>query len=401
MSETLHVERAGGGGSGGGAQCATDPPRRIAPPAPPIAPRDSGPDDQATRLRALMEAVDRGHPPRAPRPEPIPEARPEPRQNPAHIIRHRTDLGPRRARLIAFASGKGGVGKTNTCVNIAIALADMGKHATVVDADLGLANADVLCGLSPTKRLQHVVQGAETSNGHLPSGAMRQAGAASMREIAIDAPGGFRLVPGAAGVARMAELTHEQRVRLLGGLAELERDCDLVLVDTAAGLSRDVITFMQVADLGVVVASPEPTSITDAYALIKCTLTERQIAQRAHHLRAENGAHGVRPRLALLVNQVADEREAAAVHTRIAAACSRFLGYQLPLLGWIAQDAKVVAAVRKRRPFLLDSPRCRAADDTRRVAKALARAVEPEGSASGKTRRGLTRLLARIVLRGR
>jgi flagellar biosynthesis protein FlhG len=350
-------------------------------------------DDQATRLRALMEAIER---PPLPRP-----ARPEPRQPPP--IRHHTELFGPRARIVAFSSGKGGVGKTNTCVNLSIALSALGKRTTLLDADLGLANADVLCGLTPTKRLETCV-GLQHANG-AARGPGCESLPATMREIALEAPGGFRLIPGAAGIARMAELNQEQRARLFAGLAELERDSDLVLIDTAAGLSRDVLTFMHIADLGVVVATPEPTSITDAYAVIKCALTERPLAQRAHHLRAArtSGAPGAlrQPMLALVVNQVADEREAVAVHTRIAAACSRFLDYQLPFLGWVADDPKVTAAVRKRRPLLLEAPRARASDDLRRLALALAKAVEPERAGSKPRRRGLTRILARIVLRER
>lgn len=366
------------------------------------------PDDQATRLRALMETLDRVAPTRSPIPITRPASPPAPnptadaRNNPAGAIRHRTDLLPRRARMVAFASGKGGVGKTSICVNLAIALTALGKQATLLDADLGLANADILCGLSPTKRLEHVVgESPEAAALHNKRLLEDIQDGPSMRDIAIHAPGGFRLVPGAAGIAKMAELGHDQRIRLLGGLADLERDCDLVLVDTAAGLGRDVITFMQTADLGIVIATPEPTSITDAYAVIKCTLRERPIAQRAHHLRAQGGNVPPRARLALLVNQVTDQKDAEAVHARIAGACSRFLGYQLPLLGWVAQDARVMTAVRKRKPLLLDAPRTKASEDLRRVARALALAVEPEKNTGGPRRRGITRLLARVILRDR
>jgi flagellar biosynthesis protein FlhG len=369
---------------------------RYVPPPVPVA----APDDQATRLRALMESMQGGqrparppHPVRAPERLDIrPEFRPEARSAPPPI-RHRADLVERRARLVALASGKGGVGKTSISVNLSIALAALGKRTTLVDADLGLANADVLCGLTPARRLEHVL-------GVTPP--LRSATSAApdlnIRDIAVDAPGGFRLIPGAAGIVRMAELSRDERARLLHGIAELEKDSDLVLVDVAAGLTRDVLTFMQVADLGIVVATPEPTSVTDAYALIKCVLNEKPLAQRAHHLRAD-GSPLPRARLALVVNQVTDDREAAAVHARIAGACSRFLGYQLPLLGSVVQDARVPAAVRRRHPFLLDSPRARASDDVRRLATALTQNLEPTLQAGKLRRRGLSRLLARFVLR--
>jgi flagellar biosynthesis protein FlhG len=381
----------------------------------------TAPDDQATRLRALMETVQAGafgggggsgggggassgaapRPVRAAHPVRPPERvdiRPEARA-PALPIRHRADMVERRARLIALASGKGGVGKTNISVNLAIALSAMGKRSTLVDADLGLANADVLCGLMPARRLEHVVGVVGVTTG--ARSAQSAPAATSIRDIAVEAPGGFRLIPGAAGIARMSELTRDERARLLFGIGELERDSDLVLVDAAAGISRDVITFMQVADLGIVVATPEPTAITDAYALIKCVLHEKPLAQRAHHLRPDPAAPPPRARLALVVNQVADDKEAAAVHARIAGACSRFLGYQLPLLGSVVHDPRVSTAVKRRKPFLLDAPRARASDDIRRLATALARAVEPRPETIKPRRRGLSRLLAGIVLRGK
>jgi flagellar biosynthesis protein FlhG len=375
----------------------------------------AAPDAQATRLRALMETAQGGahgsagggggangaalRIPRAAHPVRPPEridVRTEPRPAPP-VIRHRADMVERRARLIALASGKGGVGKTNISVNLAIALSAMGKRTTLVDADLGLANADVLCGLMPARRLEHVVGVAGfPAGGRAASSAQPAAG---IRDIAVEAPGGFRLIPGAAGIARMSELTRDERARLLYGIGELERDSDFVLIDAAAGISRDVITFMQVADLGIIVTTPEPTAITDAYALIKCVLQERPLAQRAHHLRPDAGATPPRPRLALVINQAADDKEAAAVHARIAGACSRFLGYQLPLLGSVVHDARISTAVRRRRPVLLDAPRARACDDIRRLALALTSAVEPAMETAKPRRRGLSRILSRIVLR--
>lgn len=280
-------------------------------------------DDQATRLRAMVSSA------RAPV-ETCPAAEPA--------------IAP--APVVAIASGKGGVGKTTCAVNLAVALA-RGKDAlrvTLVDADLGMANADVLCGLSPRWRLQHVANGD-------PDDAL--CAAERMRRIAVDAPGGFRLVPGAVGVARLAALGSADRDALLAGLAGLDRTSDLILVDTGAGLGPAVLTMLGASDLGLIVCTPEPASIADAYALIKTLVVER-------HMPAEG--------LGLLVNQVTGEATAVKTHGRIAAVCGKFLDYPLPLVGWVREDERMRTAVRRRRPLLLDAPRSRAARDIGRVA---------------------------------
>ncbi len=335
------------------------------PPSPP-SPRPAAPPgvllllqaaDQATRLRSIVGA-------RADRvPTRPPSAEPRPR-------------GPvARARVISISSGKGGVGKTNICVNLAIALAELGRRTILLDGDLGMANADVLCGLAPSRRLDAVVAPA-------PGRAPRAV------ELAIDAPGGFRLVPGAIGVARMADLDSGGRARLLAALEELEIGADLMLVDTAAGISPGVLSLISGADACLIVATPEPTSMADAYALIKCVVCGDDAARG-----------GTRPWL--VVNQASGEREAAGVHTRLAAVCQRFLDYRLPLVGWVPQDAHVGAAVRRRRPLLLDSPRAPASRQIRGLALSLVRALRPMASESASgPRGGLRRVLSALMLRG-
>lgn len=338
----------------------------------------AGPDDQATRLRAMVEAVERRQ--ARPATPPSPGRDPQPPQ--------------RRARIITVSSGKGGVGKTNTCVNLAIALTQLGKRTTLLDADLGMANADVLCGLTPVRRLDHFVGVSDAAPAPVgPAPTTR-----SLREIAVDAPGGFRLIPGSVGVARMANLAPREQDRLLAGLDELERDADVLIVDTGAGLGPEIISFIHAADLAVVIATPEPTSIADAYALIKCSVLAQRQSRRAHGLRPESPVPV--PRLGLVVNQAADPEEAAGVHARIAGVCARFLGYPLPLVGWVMQDARVGGAVRKRRPVLLESGKCQASRDLRALAVAVAKLLEPPAGETGdlRTARGWLR---RLVLRGR
>jgi flagellar biosynthesis protein FlhG len=196
-----------------------------------------------------------------------------------------------------------------------------------------------------------------------------------LTDIAIDAPGGFRLVPGSVGVARMAELGPSERATLLAGLTDLEQDSDILLIDTAAGVGMGVLSLLNTADVGVVIATPEPTSIADAYALIKCVLLQDASARRADRLARGMPAAAPAPSLTLVVNQARGPREAAAIHGRLALVCRRFLRFELPMLGWIAQDAHVAMAVRNKRPFLLEFPRSRAGRSVVTLAANLARAL--------------------------
>ncbi len=320
------------------------------------------PGDQAARLRAVVAAHPR---PARPRHPALPESRPAP------------------APVITVSSGKGGGGKTNLSVNLSIALAELGRRTVLIDADLGMANADVICGMAPTRRLDQAVAPA---NADKPR---------HLRDLLVDAPGGFRLVPGAVGVERMADLGPDERDRLVRSLTELEHDADLIIVDTGAGMSRAVTSFMHAADVGIVVATPDPASITDAYALIKCILAPAGA-------RPEPDEPPARSHLVLVVNQVTGEKEARAVHARIEAVSTRFLGYRLPLLGWVMQDARVATAVRRRRPVLLDSPDCRASADLRDTALRLVRGLrQPVGVNAPESRRsGFARALSRLFLRG-
>jgi flagellar biosynthesis protein FlhG len=305
------------------------------------------PDDQATRLRAMMTAASVA---------PV----------------------PRRARVLTISSGKGGVGKTSACVNLSILMSQMGWRTTLLDADLGMANADVLCGLTPTRRLEQFIGVSDRA---------RTQETSTLTDIAIQAPGGFRLIPGSVGVARMADLSPHERTRLLGVLDQLEDDSDLLVVDTGAGLGREVLSFIHNSDLSLIIATPEPTSIADAYALIKCAILSAKSPRP--------------PRIALVVNQVCSKKEADDVHARMASVCERFLRYRLPLLGWVATDGQVGAAVRHRKPLVLDDPRSPASRDLRRLACVLVESMELRKARNPADRAtGLSGLWARLTLRG-
>jgi len=267
--------------------------------------------DQATQLRSLMREQKRVTPT-------------EEAAAPAH-----------RATVIAVTSGKGGVGKTNISVNLAIRLAEAGKAVVLLDADLGLANADVLCNIDLPANLSHVI-------------ARRK----ELSEVLVKAPGGFSLIGGASGLARMADLTDADRQRIVSAMNELESQADVILIDTGAGISPNVLAFTRAADHVLVVTTPEPTAITDAYAVIK-------VISRAD--KARPFADPNDRRISLLVNQAKNESEARVVHDRIARVARQFLGVRIFDGGFIPADEHVSMAVRKRSPFVLSAPKSPAA----------------------------------------
>ncbi len=245
---------------------------------------------------------------------------------------------PRRAgRAIVVTSGKGGVGKTNISVNLAVALSQLGRKVTVMDADLGMANADVLCDLTLRSGLEDVVSGKK-----------------KLDEIAILAPGGFQLLPGAGGVPAIADLPQVQRNRLIDALARLEARNDYLIVDTGAGIGASVMGFVAAVERVLIVTTPEPTAITDAYAMLK-TIRKRRPSTRAR----------------LVVNQVDSLSEVIEVHARIDQASRRFLGVGIGFAGSIPKDSQVPLAVRRRSPLLINSPKSAAAKAIRRLAASI------------------------------
>jgi len=260
----------------------------------------------------------------------------------------------RRATVIAITSGKGGVGKSNISVNLAVQLAAAGKKVVLLDADLGLANADVLCNVNLPANLSHVLSRRK-----------------ELKDVLVDAPGGFKLIGGASGLARMADLTDDDRERIVTALAELEEESDIILIDTGAGISPNVLSFTRGADHVLVVTTPEPTAITDAYAVIKVLSRQYALPEDDHR------------RISLLVNQVRSPVEGKIVHERIAKVARQFLSVPVLDAGYVSDDEQVPMSVRKRIPFTIAAPRCPASICVAHLAMRLAQGVAGRSERSG------------------
>ena len=240
-------------------------------------------------------------------------------------------------RVIAITSGKGGVGKTHIAANLACILSGMGKRVLVLDADAGLANIDIILGLKPKYNLHHVLTGEKT-----------------MPEVIVSGPGGIGILPAASGIQEMTNLSRGQKFTLLDELNALSEDIDLMLIDTAAGIADNVMYFNMAAKEIVVVVSPEPTSMTDAYALIKVLYK----------------AYGEK-RFMLLVNMVKNADEAGRVYRRLSRATEHFLDVFIDYLGYIPQDRSVREAILQQKPLVKIYPSSPASKSLFSVAEKL------------------------------
>ena len=261
----------------------------------------------------------------------------------------------RQTRTIAVTSGKGGVGKSNIALNLSVLLSAAGARVALVDADLGLANLDVLLDVSAGYNLAHVVRGDRR-----------------LEEVLVDLPCGVQLVPGASGLARMAQLNEFERAGLVEQLTGLEADNDFIVVDCGAGIGPEMLQFASAADNVIVVTTPEPTAITDGYAVLK-VLTRRDF----------EGS------LSVLVNFASGRQEARATFSRIADVARQFLGVTVFNAGYVLDDPRVPESVRRREPFVLAYPRC----DASRCLAALANKLGP-GGALAKRQVGFFRRIA-------
>jgi flagellar biosynthesis protein FlhG len=228
----------------------------------------------------------------------------------------------RHARVIAITSGKGGVGKTNVTTNIAITLATQGKRVCIFDADTGLANINILLGLTPDRTLEQFLDDS------MP-----------IEDILLAGPRGVQIVPGASGIAEYADLDRYRQQTLLNGLQRLESEFDYLLIDTAAGISDSVIQFVLAAEQAILVVSPDPTSLTDSFALTR-------VLKRNHY----DG------RLHVLVNMAENAESARKIYQRFAQATEKYLHTKASWFGYVSADRAVVSAIRLQHPVVLMQP---------------------------------------------
>lgn len=292
---------------------------------------ESLPRDQAEKLRQLMAGREGRRPRLLGRPGTL-AVEPEP------VV---------RTRVITVASGKGGVGKTNLVVNLGIALAKQGLKVGILDADLGLANIDIVLGIVPPYNLVHVLRGEK-----------------AISDIMVPGPEGVKVFAGGSGVYELANVAQWHLDRFVSGLRALDGEMDVCLIDTGAGIGRQVMSFVEAAQEAIVITTPEPTAVTDAYGLVKMLSLHNQDAS-----------------VRIVVNMVESQAEGKAVYERLRTVSRRFLGLDVEYLGCVERDAAVGKAVREQRPFVLASPHSRAAQGVQRLADGLtARAPErPQG----------------------
>lgn len=259
------------------------------------------------------------------------------------------------ARILTVTSGKGGVGKSNFVVNLAICLQKQGKKVMIFDADMGMGNDDVLMGFLPKYNVFDVINDRK-----------------QIEEVLITGPHGVKLLPGGTGIARVDEITTEQRERFLNKLTVL-KDLDFIIIDTGAGVNRSVLGFIACCEELIIVTTPEPTSLTDAYSLLKAV----------NHFKLKNRAK-------VVVNKILDNKEAAATFNKFSNAAQNFLKMDLDFLGSIADDRKLVQAVRQQQPFVVSYPNSSAAQDIDLIARKII------GSESNESRSGAQGLFRKI-----
>lgn len=255
------------------------------------------------------------------------------------------DKTPQPVRVIAVASGKGGVGKTNVSVNLGVSLSKLGNRVLLMDADMGLANVDIMLGLQTKYNLSHVLDGAKT-----------------LHEVIVEGPGGLKIIPAASGVRRMAQLNAMENAGIINAFSELSGDIDILIVDTAAGIADSVVSFCRAAQEVVVVVTDEPASITDAYALVKVLSRDYQLTQ-----------------FRLLANMSRSPAHGKQLYEKFAKVCEQFLDVSIDYLGTVPFDHDLREAVQKQIPVTIYKPNSLAAQSFKGMAQQIERWPIPRG----------------------
>lgn len=238
---------------------------------------------------------------------------------------------------LAIMSGKGGVGKTNIVLNLGYALQQAEMTAMLMDCDLGLANLDVLLGISPERNLHDLIQTGVDAE-----------------DVLVSIEDGFDMLPATSGVPELVEMDEDMQDILFKKLIKLAGEYDYLMLDLGAGISHTVLSFAALTQLRIVVVTPEPTSLTDSYAMIKVLVTQHQVKD-----------------FLVIVNQATSPGEAKQTFDRLAAACKNFLNIELRNLGFIHQDPKLVESVRQQTPLMKYAPEAPASIDIRSLAKKI------------------------------
>ena len=240
----------------------------------------------------------------------------------------------RPVKVIAVTSGKGGVGKTNISVNLSLCLGRLGRKVVLMDADIGLANVDIMFGLKPKRNIADVLSGS-----------------CGLDEVRVQAAENVRIVPATSGTLEMTSLSIHEHAELIYAFNDIASDVDVLIVDTAAGISQAVVNFLRASQEIVVVVCDEPTSITDAYGLIKLLNRDYKMT-----------------RFRVLTNMVGNEKEGRSVYGKLLTVTDRFLDVTLQYLGSIPYDESVRLAVKKQSPVVISYPRSKAALAYRQMA---------------------------------
>lgn len=240
-------------------------------------------------------------------------------------------------RILSITSGKGGVGKTNLAANLGIALSQQGSRVVMFDADLGLANLDVVLGTGADFSLHHAIDGN-----------------LSLADVIAAGSAGTRFLSGGAGLSKLINISRKRLQNFLLELAQLDKSTDYLIFDTGAGVDAKVMTFLKAADDVILVVTPEPASVADAYATIKVLL------------RSKKNAH-----IQILMNQVEHERQAEAVYRKLNDIAGHFLNADLSYIGSVRSDSEILPWIRARQPFLLADPRLKASKDVIGVAQRI------------------------------
>ncbi|MCD6121428.1 MAG: MinD/ParA family protein [Spirochaetales bacterium] len=267
------------------------------------------------------------------------------------IMQRKESRAKGNTRIVAVSSGKGGVGKTNFAINLALAYGQLGRKVIVLDADLGLANVNVILGVIPQYNLYHLIKKQK-----------------KLRDIIIKTDYGIDIIAGASGFSKIANLSDEERQNFISELDDLSSS-DIIIIDTSAGVSDNVLGFIAASDDVIIVTTPEPTAITDAYGIIKIIATE---------------IDDVDLDLKLVVNRVNSVVEGKKVAERVINIAGQFLNLKVDYLGFVYEDSLVHTAVLKQKPFIILDPKGKASICIRHIVSRLENIDYKEGGGLGR-----------------